>query len=397
MDPLTFFGKISKMKDILLVDYLSTFNDDDFSKYITSYIRIRELAQFAQNIVKNENFDSNLMTNNDYKWSLETKSNSSMMYEENQEEDLNNNDHVNFDKELSAAIWLNITDILEYCKENNHLKELYSNYNKIIKLHLEHKISLDSQCFDVLLYCSKPSYIELLFNKELIKIEDSVHIGCWFKRGLFFHGLNNFNILIDTLPFLNPLISSLTILLYKTKCQKYSKSIIDCLNKQLAVFVNKESTAWKKNMNWINFKNRYIKIILKAVYLNGIFKKASFIKLLDNKESTYYSDFTDSDSDDWPDTDLSSVNSDMDVNNNEIYARVVPKPSFGERINTKPNSQEIDKMFPYSLKNLSRLQIKHSLKTYSLKNVSRLSILPKDLKGFILFQNEIDDAKRFFS
>lgn len=61
------------------------------------------------------------------------------------------------------------------------------------------------------------------------------------------------------------------------------------------------------------------------------------------------------------------------------------KESLKNRINFQNKS-----MFPSSLKNLCRIKIKQTMPNYTKKTVYRLSILPKALKEFVLFNDQID-------
>ena len=57
--------------------------------------------------------------------------------------------------------------------------------------------------------------------------------------------------------------------------------------------------------------------------------------------------------------------------------------TIGKRIGLKA-----DGIFPLSLKNLARINIKQSLCDYSVKNVAKLENLPEALKDFVLFREE---------
>jgi len=183
------------------------------------------------------------------------------------------------------------------------------------------------------------------------------------------------------------------VLLYKIKCQRIGSDILSNLEMKLAVFINKEKTQQKNNSYWQMFKNRTVKQFLKAIYLNGIFQKKSMNRLLDSRVVRNEIEMSDSDSDwpDWPDVDEDVL---IDANNNQVRRnRQMSKFTVGERIKSISNTREINNMFPMSLKNLARIQIKESMIMYTAKNVLRMSILPRDLKQFVLFQNEIDSVK----
>lgn len=180
------------------------------------------------------------------------------------------------------------------------------------------------------------------------------------------------------------------------------------LENKLAVFINKEVASLKNNKHWCQLKYSSIKHLLKAVYLNGIFQIDSMSQLLANRETAYHSDSTESDTDSWPtDSDDSDDEEEeegdanelgrmirLDVNNNVIEHRraVVPKLTFGDRINFKIGPKETSAMFPMTLKSLARLRIKALMPKYTAKNVAKLNGLPRDLQRFVLFQDEIDAA-----
>ena len=192
----------------------------------------------------------------------------------------------------------------------------------------------------------------------------------------------------------------MTVLLHKTQCQRHSKLIRRSLENKLAVFINKETSSLKHNKYWCVLKDKSIRHLLKAVYLNGIFHVDSMKQLLNNRETVSNSD-TEGDSDSWPSDDENEDHNEhrnainvllRDANNNIIRGSNAPKLTFGERINFKININQLNSMFPLSLKNLARLKIKSTVQKYTVKSVDSLSILPEDLKRFVLFQDEIDNA-----
>ena len=83
-------------------------------------------------------------------------------------------------------------DILHYCKENNRMKDLLLNYKKILKLHIDHKIFIDVQCFNILFYCTDPSYMEQVFNLSLIRDQDLLNVELLFQRDFLFLALDIF-------------------------------------------------------------------------------------------------------------------------------------------------------------------------------------------------------------
>ena len=59
------------------------------------------------------------------------------------------------------------------------------------------------------------------------------------------------------------------------------------------------------------------------------------------------------------------------------------------------SSTEINSKFPLSLKYLARINIKNSMLNFSKTNVQKLNFLPMELQQFLVFQDEIDEIKRF--
>lgn len=390
------------MKDTMLLgDYLSSFDVSDFSKYILSYIKAKESAQFKDDINRIEH-KQNILIHCFDKFSyshvydimdIDQDTLDNRFDNEYSFRNYGNNDLIETNTDLSRVLWENVMKVLAYCRENNRVSHLFANYNRILKLHIDHNIFLDVQCFSCLLHCTRPEYIETLFNKGLIREQDLSHLSCLFRRQLLLLGLNIFE---ETKEFesLNLWMNSLTVLLYKIKCQRIASDILSNLEMKLAVFINKEKTQQKNNSYWQMFKNRTVNQFLKAIYLNGIFQKESMNRLLDSRVIRNEIEMSDSDSDwpDWPDVDEDVL---IDANNNQVRRnRQMSKFTVGERIKSISNTREINNMFPMSLKNLARIQIKESMIIYTAKNVLRMSILPRDLKQFVLFQNEIDSVKQ---
>lgn len=385
----------------MLCDYLSTITEGNFTKVIASYLLAKESAQFKEQMHKH----SFMKAFSPEEQSLMDMDNC-LMDCNNFDQDDESNQEIT-DTEISNTLWENLMDILHYCKENNRMEDLLINYKKILKVHVDNSILIDVQCFNILFYCTEPSLMEQVFNNSLIREQDLVNVGILFERDFLFLALDLFGS-SDTIDYLRPLIISLTILIYKSQSQRHAKNVCKSLENKLAVFINKEVASLKNNKHWCQLKYSSIKHLLKAVYLNGIFQIDSMSQLLANRETAYHSDSTESDTDSWPtDSDDSDDEEEeegdanelgrmirLDVNNNVIEHRraVVPKLTFGDRINFKIGPKETSAMFPMTLKSLARLRIKALMPKYTAKNVAKLNGLPRDLQRFVLFQDEIDAA-----
>jgi len=195
------------------------------------------------------------------------------------------------------------------------------------------------------------------------------------------------DIFISQLETINPLVNAMTILIYKARCSE-NGFIMSSLYR-LAALVNRcENDFNDKSLasdEWKKFKSFGVKRLLKAAYLNGVFRKYSLNRLLNFKSREYESDDESENEWDW------YLVADIDENNNRIERRRI---SFGDRIASPANSQEISGMFVMTLKNLARIRIKNSIPEYGKKNVNRLGMLPRELRNFLLFKDEIDSVLR---
>lgn len=397
---------------MFIEDSHGTDEEVDFTKCLLEYMRIRETNQFDEVICKSASSQnlviskSNDMKNIDgIEMNKELNDLSDYDIEENGGfEDKSSKNEKNTYKSISiiSRLWSDMTECITHHRIHHQTKQVFGDYNKILKFHIERDIYLDAQCFGALLHCTKPKYIESLFNKNLIRDQDQHHISCLFKEKKTFIALDVLST-NESLFNLNPLINSLTIFLYKTKCKENASSILTNLNNRLAVFINQETPYLKRKESWLKFKFCTIKYLLKAMYLNGIFQMHTFKQFLNNIENTLESDLTENDSDDWPSDPESEIENlnlqenvfihrvDRDHNNNVIETSAL-KINIGQRIQIDSSKEEITKMFPLSLKNMARLEIKNSMTSYTEKNIKKLDILPKDLRRFCLFQDEINSS-----
>ena len=71
-----------------------------------------------------------------------------------------------------------------------------------------------------------------------------------------------------------------------------------------------------------------------------------------------------------------------------MLRRIELMPEWDGRKISERSGLNVDGIFPLSLKNLLRIQIKNSMTDYSVKNVRKLTILPKVLQDFVLFEEE---------
>ncbi len=84
-------------------------------------------------------------------------------------------------------------------------------------------------------------------------------------------------------------------------------------------------------------------------------------------------------------------------NNNDNIINVVGNPIDNDTENNSVllSSSEINSKFPLSLKYLARINVKNSMLNFSKTNVQKLNFLPRELQNFLVFQDEIDEIKRF--
>jgi len=232
--------------------------------------------------------------------------------------------------------------------------------------------------------CTQPKLIEKLFNSGLVRHRDLTHVECLL--GTLFKDMASLTGHLDTI---NPLVSAMTVLLYKARCGQ--KELVLSSLYRLAAFVNSEDALNDQvlaSVEWQIFKKSGFKRLLKSAYLNGVFSKGSLNRLLSFTSRGY-------DSDEESDAEWGWFLEDsVDENNNRIEGRRFPRRPLGERISTPGYSQEINGMFVMSLKDLARIRVKNSMVEYGKRSVGRLAMLPRDLRRFLLFQDEIDCVLR---
>jgi len=137
---------INTNSNILLSDYLSTFQETHFAKYILTYLRLKETAQFTEEMNISRHSRSLLLIDNsdpltDYENYEKVTRHFMSKHPNKQINSLFNQSPIVED--ASAILWGNVVATLNYCKDNNRIRELLTNCNKILRLHVDHNIRLD--------------------------------------------------------------------------------------------------------------------------------------------------------------------------------------------------------------------------------------------------------------
>ena len=436
----------------------STLDDNlDLNKCILKFIRLRESAQFKVEMKKKfygKQYASLSNRIDQFVGKVHTKTaKKDIPTSSCQNESLDYADIANSDNEMQASssdaedsaevkktikikleesqsceqVWRKITNYLSDLKEND-IDDYLTYFTAIIKLHVEHKITLDHMCLPSLTNCIEPAQIQSLFNLELVDTADPFVLNCIFEHHLIFNSLKTsmYNI-GSTEPFY--LIMSMAVLIYKSDCMKFAKTIKSALIKNLASFINGKHYDDK-------FKEKGVKQFLKACILNGILSKSGLSSFLSITERAHNHDHfeegsenssaisdddhdggssdemdlhmeldTDEEEDEDDDDDNSDIGGrivlpairhqhqprDMNNNNNGLpnnnNARQANRPVV-RTIKDIVNA-DVDE-YPLSLKNLARIYIKNKIRDYAPSSVDQLRILPDVLKKFVLFEDEVD-------
>jgi len=279
-------------------------------------------------------------------------------------------------------VWKSFEDSLEEIRINDY-ESFLENYTNMIKLHIKHKLSLSYISYKSVFMCMEPSLIKEVFELNLFLKNEIEHFGCMLDRGFLFNSLQAMEFNRNSPePFY--LIMSLAILLYRIKCKKHEKTILNSIYQNLAIFINRQQYDEK----FIKFG---VKSFLRSVILNGIMDKTSLKKFLaidqrrthqsvedsfDEEDDTENSDYGNtSDSEDDMDYDYYNLDhNNNDLNQNQNANQNQQTKTLGETIGMK---MENLKIYPLSLKQLTRIAIKNSMKLYTTNNVERLKILPE--------------------
>jgi hypothetical protein len=293
-------------------------------------------------------------------------------------------------------VWKSFEDVLDEIRINNY-EAFLENYTNMIKLHIKHKLPLSYVSYKAVFMCLEPRLLKDVFDLNLFVKNELEHFGCMLDRGFLFNSFQamEFN---RTSPEPFYLIMSLAILLYRIKCKTHYKMILVSINQNLAIFINRQQYDEK----FIKFG---VKSFLRSVILNGIMDQMSLKKFLsidqrrtrqsfddsfDEEDDTEISDYSNtSDSED--DIDHNYFISDQNNNNlnaDQNTAQNQQSKTLGELIGVR---MEYSKIHPLSLKQLSRITIKNSLRLYTGISVDRLQILPDALKKYVMFDDEIND------
>lgn len=303
-------------------------------------------------------------------------------------------------------IWRRIEDELVILEENYEFSVVFETYTQILELHVKYRVMLDRRCFRALLYCTRPSVLQALFDKNLIDTRDKEHLTVFFNiNDTFFQ---NASLRILTISRnLGNLLTTYTILLNKNVTHKVSSfQMIQVLMKLALIFNQTHFSGNNMRTNPI----QAFKLLIQAAILNGFFGRVELGEFLGstsgiapvraaNLDEEDSDSMMDSDEDDEEDEfnfeeimgrrlELRRANANLNLHAQQENAvpaavAVLEKKTIGERIGILMSG-----IFPLTLKDLTRIQIKKSMKDYGVKSVAKLEILPKMLQEFVLFKAE---------
>ena len=75
-----------------------------------------------------------------------------------------------------AKIWRNIEELLAGYEDNSEYSLVFTNYTKILEMHIRHKIFVDVKCFRSFVHCYRPHVVQTLFERDLIDPMNKVRI-----------------------------------------------------------------------------------------------------------------------------------------------------------------------------------------------------------------------------
>ncbi len=140
-------------------------------------------------------------------------------------------------KPMWKQIWSRLQQLL-MSQMTEDVQAYFTNYNCILKLHVDHRISLDPTCFTCLTTSTEPANINEVFNLGLVSAHNVSHINCLYENYSIFHALQPILYNNESKePFL--LLLSLTVLLYKTVCMGNRRKLTESIMKKLVPFINR--------------------------------------------------------------------------------------------------------------------------------------------------------------
>ena len=312
----------------------------------------------------------------------------------------------------SGALWNRLDTALGDLKDSNFADYVRS-CTQVVRMHVKHRIRLDTKCYKILFYCKEPRLMRDLFDLDIVHPRESSHINCFYERNFIFSAVDPLS--VDEHSFSNNVLLSLAILLYRTRVHKSKLVLLACLNRDLVSFIFSE--LYSDLAKRVGFR-----FLLRSFILNGLLNRPALGTLLAARDddSSFDSDNMDFSGDDEDDDELDdsieSGESDDDremrlmrrlINNHHHHHHHhrhnhrdhhEDHRSVAEYLDiAQANANEYTRMFPLTLKNLCRISIKNALRSFNSGTVRRLTILPAVLQDFILFNDEIDNLLRFAS
>jgi hypothetical protein len=156
---------------------------------------------------------------------------------------MNQNNHPSAPSKCvpTKPMWKQVWTRLQQSLRNQMTEDVhayFANYNCILKLHVQHRISLDPLCFTCLTVSTEPANINSIFNLSLVSTHNASHIHCLYENYSIFHAL---------LPILfnheskepSLLLFSLSVLLYKTVCYGNRRNLSESIMRKLVPFINR--------------------------------------------------------------------------------------------------------------------------------------------------------------
>lgn len=380
-----------KLSDSSSDDDTDNISVETMASKIRSFIRMKE-ADSHRNKILDLNGLNNMMkkTRNCRVSDQEEDSVTIMDYDSNSSLDSENEKNLLKCKMVRAnswkRVWQTISESLKTLKQNEQNHKCLEISTSILKLHIDHRLLIDIKCYSLLLHCIRPEIIVQIFEMDLIDKEDMYHIGCLFECEDLFTAINEYadDIAITNKYAVN-ILKSTSVLLYKYKSLPHARNILKSLKGVLAIFINREENDKKRTPKLKQEINKAIKMFLNASVLNGILNKSDLYDFLMIKNYESIS--------------LENSSIDNDTSSNEDEDELVPlylrnqrnreQKSIGERIKIKP-IELCKSVFPLSLQNLTRIEIKNEIKDYSIQGVNKLYTLPNMIKKYVLFEDEIN-------
>jgi hypothetical protein len=150
-----------------------------FSQNLLSYIRLKEKHDFFKlkkaELKMSRVFDPSEMDQNE-------ASERDIVLDIQNQRRMKINDRMN--EESHEMLWERIEEHLMEHKIFESIDEYLIKYTNILKLHIDHRVKLDKLCSKALVSCVRPSYIEEIFDLNLIDADTD--INSLMKNGKIF-------------------------------------------------------------------------------------------------------------------------------------------------------------------------------------------------------------------